>query len=87
MENFSEDNNLFFLLKKEHGKYINIFEGCTRKIALDNNKIYTEIEKWYRGDPDGIYVLDMENNKTYGPLDKIPEGIKLNDVEIFYENL
>lgn len=90
LDNFqsTRDNpGLFEILKRENGKYTNVFEGNIEEIALENNKIYAKVQKFYRGDKDGIYVLDIQKNSLHGPLKKIPEEINLIKVKIFYEKL
>lgn len=89
LEDFCGCGDMFNLIKKEKiiGDYVNVFDGCVRKINIDDNHVYAEIQKCYRGDKDGIYVLNMKNGEIYGPLDKIPEGIKLVEVEKYYDEL
>ncbi len=90
IENFQashDDPGLFYLKKRTNGEYTDIFEGIVEEIAWDNNNIYAKIHKCYRGDTDGIYVLDMEKNIIYGPLEKVPKDVMLVAVYDFYKTL
>jgi hypothetical protein len=50
-----------------------VIDGTVQSIGWDNKVIVASRESTFRGDPDGLMVVDLASKKVHGPID--PSGV------------
>ena len=85
----------YFLIDQHHPDAVGgVVEGVVLSIGWDQHRILVERHSIFRGDPDGLMVIELANGKILGPLhredvaaDPQLQGIKLLPVAEAWQSL
>ncbi len=65
-----------------------VFEGNVSRIGWDEKQLFVDVVKNYRGDRDGLYVLEFSNGFVRGPVSEAElasSGVAILPVEVVFK--
>lgn len=67
LEYFSE-GDAYYLVDRFRDQQGGVLEAVTLRIGVNERAILWEAKKQFRGDPDGLYWIQLRTGKIHGPL-------------------
>jgi hypothetical protein len=62
------DGASYFVIEKGSDPNENVFDGKVLKIGWNNDIVVAEVVRTFRGERDGIYVIDVNPGVSRGPI-------------------
>lgn len=67
LEHFLE-GDAYYLVDRFRDQQGGVLEAITLRIGVNERAILCDVRKQFRGDPDGLYSIQLSTGKIHGPL-------------------